>query len=131
MTNFPTTHGENITFHALLPIHRKILLKSGGLFIQFKQMMSKDFTRSEKNPVLCSPAGGYPEMVAKCKVHDILAERARGIVTSRLGSVAWRRVVTAVLSSRGRPPSSVYTPSLHLIRASLIRYHFTALSVCP
>lgn len=58
MTNFPTTHGENITFHALLPIHGKILLKPGGLFIQFKQMMIKDFTHFEKNPELCSPAGG-------------------------------------------------------------------------
>lgn len=58
VTNFPTTRGENITFHALLPIHRKILLKPGGLFIQFKQMMIKDFTCFEKNPELCNMAGG-------------------------------------------------------------------------
>lgn len=61
VTNFLTTHGENITFHALLPIHRKILLKPGGLFIQFKQMMIKDLTHFEKNPESCSPAGVYPE----------------------------------------------------------------------
>lgn len=50
VTNFPTTHGKNITFHALLPIHRKILLKHGGSFIQFKQVMIKYFTCFEKNP---------------------------------------------------------------------------------
>lgn len=93
--------------------------------------MIKDFTRFEKNPLLCSLAGGYPEVVDKCKVCDILAGWVKGIVRSRRGGLSWRRVVTAVLSSRGRPPSSVDTPSLHLIRASLINYNFTSLFVCP
>lgn len=53
VTDFPATHGENITFHALLPIHRKALLKLGGLFIQFKQTMINYFTCFEKNVELC------------------------------------------------------------------------------
>lgn len=53
VTDFPATHGENITFHALLPIHRKTLLKLGGLFIQFKQTMINYFTCFVKNIELC------------------------------------------------------------------------------
>lgn len=79
MTNFPTTHGENITFHALLPIHRKILLKPGGLFIQFKQMMIKDFTRFEDNPGLRSLAEGLSRVwqaSVRC-VDDLVGGRSR------------------------------------------------------
>lgn len=61
VTNFPATRGENITFHALLPIHRKILLKLGGLFVQFKQMMIKYFTCFEKNLELLPVADLYAE----------------------------------------------------------------------
>lgn len=60
VTNFQVTHGENITFHALLPIHRKILLKLGGLFIQFKQMMIKYFTCFEKNLEFCCLLAHHP-----------------------------------------------------------------------
>lgn len=85
MTNFPTTHGENITFHALLPIHRKILLKPGGLFIQFKQMMIKDFTCFEKNPELCSI---IQNVMDKCKGYAMLVGLDGGMVRGRLGGPA-------------------------------------------
>lgn len=84
MTNFPTTHGENITFHALLPTHRKILLKPCGLFIQFKQMMIKDFTHFEKNPELCNSAGGLSRVWwTSASSGGVMA---RGLVRGRVGA---------------------------------------------
>ena len=84
MTNFPTTHGENITFHALLLTHRKILLKLCGLFIQFKQMMIKDFTHFVKNPELCSSAGGlYRVWWTSASSGGVLV---RGLVRGRVGA---------------------------------------------